>query len=67
MYWFLIYFGVTMKIGKMLILCTITGLIAVPTVSAEKVYLQNPKSKVILDSMEKNYIISTFISKYFVT
>ncbi len=53
MYQFLIYFGATMKIGKILILCTITGLIAVPTISAEKIYLQNPKSKAILDSMEK--------------
>ncbi|MDI9395253.1 MAG: hypothetical protein QM426_07480 [Euryarchaeota archaeon] len=47
-----------MKIWKGLILCIITGLIAVPAVSAENEYSENSKSKVVLYSADKNYIVS---------
>ncbi|MDW5549707.1 hypothetical protein [Methanosarcina sp.] len=50
-----------MKIWKMLILCFIIGLIAVPTVSAEKGYSENSKNKVVLDSTDKDYIVSSWI------
>ncbi|AKB81826.1 hypothetical protein MSBR3_1248 [Methanosarcina barkeri 3] len=50
-----------MKICKMLILCFIIGLIAVPTVSAEKGYAENSKNKVVLDSADKDYIVSSWI------
>jgi len=50
-----------MKIWKMFILCFIIGLIAVPTVSAEKGYSENSKNKVVLDSADKNYIVSPWI------
>jgi len=54
-----------MKIWKMLILCIIIGLIAVPTVSAEKGYAENSKNKVVLDSTDKNYIVSSWIENPF--
>jgi hypothetical protein len=54
-----------MKIWKMLILCFIIGLIAVPTVSAEKEYSENSKNKVVLDSADKNYIVSSWIENPF--
>lgn len=62
---FLIYFGVTMKTWKMLILCVIIGLIAVPTVSAEKEYSENSNNKVILDSAEKDYVVSSWTGNSF--
>lgn len=56
-----------MKIWKMLILCFIIGLIAVPTVSAENGYAENSKNKVVLDSTDKNYIVSPWIENSFDT
>ncbi|MDI9395282.1 MAG: hypothetical protein QM426_07630 [Euryarchaeota archaeon] len=56
-----------MKIWKMLILCIITGLIAVPAVSAEKEYSENSKSKVVLYSADKNYIVSPWTENSFDT
>jgi hypothetical protein len=54
-----------MKIWKMLILCFIIGLIAVPTVSAEKEYSENSKNKVVLDSTGEDYIVSSWIENLF--
>jgi hypothetical protein len=54
-----------MKIWKMLILCFIVGLMAVPAVSAEKGYSENSKNKVDLDSADKDYIVSSWIENPF--
>jgi hypothetical protein len=50
-----------MKIWKMLILCFIIGLVTTPAASAEKGYSDNLKNKVVLDSGDKNYIVSPWI------
>lgn len=62
---FLIYFGVTMKTWKMLILCVTIGLIVVPTVSAEKEYSENSNTEVVSDSDGKDYIVSPWVENSF--
>ena len=56
-----------MKTWKMLILCIIIGLMAIPAVSAEKEYSENLKDKVILDSTGQDYIVSPWIENSFDT
>jgi hypothetical protein len=47
-----------MKTWKMLILCIIIGLMAVPAASAEEAYAENSDTKVTLDSAGNDYVVS---------